>query len=239
MARTNPKEPQLMLLAGEEQPSKQKAQRRALDAYYTPPEPTERLLLRYPQIQGGPGSVLCDPSCGDAYMGRRIAHMRGFDKLVLNDLDPKSILAPRDGAPAAPIEIVKSFDMRRPEVYEPVPDWGITNVPFYCAGTAAKAMIDRCRWGVAVLVRCTLLEPRECLQDPQNNRRWLKDLPPYGLIAMSRISFTGDGKTDSAPAFWLVWIRESPFGPWLKGTVDVEDLGITDAEEALQENLIC
>lgn len=232
------KEPQLMLLAGEDPVVKQKAQRRALDAYYTPKEPTERLLNRYPQIQGGPGSVLCDPSCGDGYMGRRIAHLRGFETLVLNDINQKSLLAPLDGAPAAPNEVVYCKDMRSPFVYEPVPDWGVTNVPFYCAGTAAKAMIDRCRWGVAVLVRCTLLEPRECLREPQNNRKWLKDLPPYGLIAMSRISFTGDGLTDSAPAFWLIWIRESPFGPWLKGTVDVEDLNITDAEEALQAELL-
>jgi hypothetical protein len=37
--------------------------------------------------------------------------------------------------------------------------------------------------------------------------RWLAEHPPTKLIVLPRISFTGDGKTDSVTCAWYVWER--------------------------------
>ena len=51
---------------------------------------------------------------------------------------------------------------------------------------------------------CTTGAPR-C----EGRGAWLAAYPPTTLIVLPRISFTGDGNTDSATCAWFVWDRDA------------------------------
>lgn len=74
----------------------------------------------------------------------------------------------------------------------------ITNPPF---NQALEIVSNFVKQGVkcAFLLRLSFLEPTEA-RGP-----FLVQHPPAGLISIPRISFTGDGKTDSVSCGWLVW----------------------------------
>lgn len=74
----------------------------------------------------------------------------------------------------------------------------ITNPPFNQAIEIVSNFVNQ---GVkaAFLLRLSFLEPTEA------RGKWLSDNPPRGLIILPRISFTGDGKTDSVTCAWMVW----------------------------------
>ena len=38
---------------------------------------------------------------------------------------------------------------------------------------------------------------------------WLNEHPPTTLIVLPRISFTGNGKTDSVTCAWMVWEKNA------------------------------
>ena len=156
--------------------------RRALDRYLTPDWATRALIKEFPEIAGG---RLLDPCCGD---GRMAALLAGrFDSVLLNDLQPN------------PSVNRWNMDARNIELYaEARPDWVITNPPFLAAGGIAWTAIHQAAIGVALLLRCTFMEPVE-------SRSWLQRMPPTAILALPRISFTGDGATDSAPSWWFIW----------------------------------
>ena len=156
--------------------------RRALDRYLTPEWATRALIKASPEIAGG---RLLDPCCGD---GRMAALLAGrFDSVLLNDLQPN------------PSVNRWNMDARNIELYaEARPDWVITNPPFLAAGGIAWTAIHQAAIGVALLLRCTFMEPVE-------SRSWLQRMPPTAILALPRISFTGDGATDSAPCWWFIW----------------------------------
>ena len=79
------------------------------------------------------------------------------------------------------------------------PDWVITNPPFNGAFDILKHAMEYSENGVALLLRLSFLEPT------YERGEWLAQHPPNRLIVLPRISFTGDGKTDSVTCAWMVW----------------------------------
>lgn len=77
-------------------------------------------------------------------------------------------------------------------------DCVITNPPFNCALGILKNAHRACT-RVAMLLRLSFLEPT------RERGPWLAANPPDLVIVLPRISFTGDGKTDSVTCAWMIW----------------------------------
>lgn len=77
-------------------------------------------------------------------------------------------------------------------------DWVITNPPFNVASEVLQCA-HKYASNVAMLLRLSFLEPCE------GRGAWLAKYPPSNLIVLPRISFTGDGNTDSVTCAWMVW----------------------------------
>lgn len=73
-----------------------------------------------------------------------------------------------------------------------------TNPPFLVAFPILKNLYSH-NTPLALLLRMSFMEPTEERGD------WLASHPPDGLIVLPRISFTGDGKTDSVTCAWHCW----------------------------------
>lgn len=82
-------------------------------------------------------------------------------------------------------------------------DWVVTNPPFNEASTIVPIAYNRAAKGIAMLLRLSYLEPVE------SRGAWLNEHPPTKLIVLPRISFTGNGKTDSVTCAWMVWKKNS------------------------------
>jgi hypothetical protein len=82
-------------------------------------------------------------------------------------------------------------------------DWVVTNPPFKYAPAILDQAYRSAHLGVAMLLRLSFLEP--CA----DRARFLAEHPPTELIILPRISFTGDGNTDSVTTAWMVWLKES------------------------------
>ena len=87
-------------------------------------------------------------------------------------------------------------------------DWVVSNPPFSKAHAIVPLAVAAARSGVAMLLRLSWLEPCE------DRVEWLAENPPRALIVLPRISFSGDGKTDSVTCAWMIWSewRFSPTG---------------------------
>lgn len=172
--------------------------RRPLDRYYTPPWMVQALVTAYPGLGG---DVLLDLTCGDGRMAELLASR--FNEIVLNDIDPNAKAAHThyDGLSLEYWQMIRAkYKGRRITV--------VTNPPFDIAGELVKLMLEHCE-DVFVLVRCTFGEPcSKTPRNPHNSRRWLPDAEPTGLVMLSRDSYSGDGKSDSAPTWWFVWCQE-------------------------------
>lgn len=83
----------------------------------------------------------------------------------------------------------------------PRPPWVVTNPPFNLAHQILSCALDFATEGVAFLLRLSFLEPTE------QRAHLLSRRPPTRQIVLPRISFTGDGKTDSVTCAWLVWSK--------------------------------
>lgn len=79
------------------------------------------------------------------------------------------------------------------------PDWTVTNPPFKHAPEMVQLAFHHSVVGVAMLLRLSFLEP--C----KNRGEFLAKNPPTTLLVLPRISFTGDGRTDSTTCAWFVW----------------------------------
>ena len=172
--------------------------RRALDRYYTCESATRTLMERAPYIQG---ATLGDPCCGDGRMARMLAPR--FQTTLTNDINP---LVQADAHEDAVAWMGTGVGLI---------DWYVTNPPFFAAGDIARACLDTAAAGVALLVRCTFLEPcgpshtcrkarrgkpaipcspHRCLR---NGRKWIAETPrPVAVTATVVESFrevpTGD-----------------------------------------------
>jgi len=162
--------------------------RRENDRYLTPTWATEALLQHFPGIRG---DVVGDPCCGDGRMAAQLLAAKRFRSARLNDL--------------APIPGASGLDAADPALYHQPVDWVVSNPPFMAAGEIALCALRNVR-SVALLLRCTFGEPCAASpKAPRNGRQWLVKRPPTALLMLPRISFTGNGETDSAPCWWFIW----------------------------------
>lgn len=167
--------------------------RRKLDAYFTgggkpamlhgKPSPVwaaRALYRRLPQIAG-----VAEPcvGTGDLIVGRD-------DVCWTNDVDEQRPATYHLNAatPAA----WRTFPRAR---------WLVTNPPFNLAHQILTCALDHALDGVAFLLRLSFLEPTE------QRARLLCERPPTRQLVLPRISYTGDGKTDSVTCAWLVWSK--------------------------------
>ncbi len=162
------------------------------DRYDTPHAAIQELIETYPFIQG---ESLLDPCAGDGRIPKLFGESHRFHFLRTNDLDPKT-------------EAEEHRDARDPSLYQNRPCWIVTNPPFRLASEIAQAALQYSNVGVALLLRCTFLEP--C-----RNRRWLEKHPPTHLLSLPRLSFTRNARTDFVPTWWFIWLHGQ------QGTVQV------------------
>lgn len=193
--------------------------RREKDRYLTPDWAVKVLLDREPGIRGG---LLLDPSSGDGRMAAALAAR--FRAVHTNDIDPVAPATTHKDATAGTSWIDPHGN------HWPQPSWVVTNPPFVHSSRIAWLALQHATRGVALLLRCTWLEP--C-----RDRQWLAELPPTRLIILPRISFTGTG-SDSAGAWWMIWERQGLRGadgqrPWVHEDIQV----VTRAQGAGQEVL--
>jgi predicted RNA methylase len=176
-----------------------------LNQYFTPPGP---VALAYNYLQGecaphfGTHSIIMEPCVGDGGIAKVFAAYG--HKVLTNDVDPEL------GA-----DLTTDFLKEPSETYTDelggYPHWVITNPPFTIridgelkkASDFVKRALSIASKGVAFLVRSSFLEP--C----NDRKRLLKECPPSDILVLPRISFTQDGKTDSANYHWLIWRRRS------------------------------
>lgn len=161
----------------------QKATRRKLDAYYTPPILTQALIDEFPEICG---NVLADPCSGDGRMSEQLIRAGRFKSAIVNDIAAGGLDATR----------AESWMTWKGA------DWVVTNIPFVHSGTIPWRAIEA---GIpaALLMRITFLEPVE-------DRQWLLRCPPTAMLALPRVSFTGTGATDSTTCAWFIWAPIRP-----------------------------
>ena len=160
-----------------------KKKRQENDFYATPSWATETLLKAYPGIEGD--ILECCSGAGDITSTLR----KKFDRVVTNDID-----STRDTD--------YHFDLSTPIGWLGItekPDWIVTNPPFCHAPGMVPLAYANSSVGIAMLLRLSFLEP--CL----NRAEFLVNHPPTQLIVLPRISFTGDGGTDSMTCGWMIW----------------------------------
>lgn len=163
-----------------------KATRRKNDAYFTPASATEE-LLRQTQIFG----KVLEPCAGSGAIAEVLRKHPSVVTVNETDLEFSDAFAPRD----ATTDLFWDW-------------WGdcdfvVTNPPFSAAAEIIPKAYEAARYGIAFLLRLSYLEPCE------NRGAWLSAHPPNQLIVLPRISFTGDGNTDSVTCAWCVWVKHT------------------------------
>jgi hypothetical protein len=102
------------------------------------------------------------------------------------------------------IDIVKDVDYHFNACYpskwpDEEMDFIVTNPPYDVAYDIITVAYLKAQIGIAMLLRLSFLEPT------YERQSWLGAHPPNLLIVLPRISFTGDGKTDSVTVAWMIW----------------------------------
>lgn len=157
--------------------------RRENDFYPTPGFATRELVRRIP-IRGN----VFEPCVGAGDILRELETCPRIRSLATNDLDRTH----------AAMMHADATDSRWWNTLLPY-DWVVTNPPFVVADKILPLAFQHVKVGVAMLLRLTYLEPCE------GRGAWLDENPPTILIVLPRISFTGDGDTDSVTCAWMVW----------------------------------
>jgi len=103
------------------------------------------------------------------------------------------------------------------------PAWVVTNPPFNAAPHILPLALEHCAIGVIALLRISYGEPCE------NRARWLwgnQDRQSI-LYLPKRVSFTGDGATDSVATAWFIWGKSERLAPaFVYPRVDVEQMAL-------------
>jgi hypothetical protein len=162
--------------------------RRSYDNYFTPAHATQALMDRISLF----GRIL-EPCSGDGDIAR-VCGSRLGTTVYTNDLHAK-----RPSQFHLDIRAAESWRVIQRET-GPI-DWVVSNPPFSYATAIVKRSHEHARCGVAMLLRLSFLEPT------LKRGEWLAANPPSALIVLPRISFTGDGKTDSVTCAWIVWTQ--------------------------------
>lgn len=160
--------------------------RRTNDFYPTPGRATEILIEEFPIFKD---MIIWEPCAGDGAIANVF---KPFTQVVTSDVDP-----------AMPCSFWA--DARTANFYDCVPHSlmdrrlaAVTNPPFLVAFEILKNLFSH-DIPIALLLRLSFKEP--------TNERgaWLAEHPPDREIVLPRISFTGDGKTDSVTCAWQCW----------------------------------
>jgi hypothetical protein len=175
-----------------------KKSRKNLDFYQTPDFATEILLKQYSYLIVD-GAII-EPCCGDRAISKQLETKFGKNRLIETDIDPAR--NPRNGV----------FDATNPATYLQKSASGetirsvITNPPFNCAMNILKTAYESPDVEViALLLRLSFLE------GTFERGPFLNQHPPKKLIILPRISFTGDGNTDSVTCAWMIWCKNINF----------------------------
>ncbi len=166
-----------------------KASRREHDFYPTPGGATQILIQQCPEIR----QVIFECCSGADDIARGLDEIKR-SVVYTNDIDCSRFSDFHEDVSTAEgwHQLVSQTRMGRP-------DWIVTNPPFNVAPAIVPLAYDHAYRGIAMLLRLSFLEP--CL----NRIEFLSKHPPTKLIVIPRISFTGDGKTDSVCTAWMVW----------------------------------
>lgn len=164
-----------------------KATRRENDFYPTPGWATAELLNHCPQISGW----ILEPCSGDGAISNELCKALPASEIRKNDIDISR--------PADTHQDAASVDFWGDKTGY---DWVVTNPPFNRATQIVSLAYGSVKKGMAMLLRLSFLEPCADRID------FLEEFPPTELIILPRISFTGDGKTDSVTCAWMVWDNE-------------------------------
>lgn len=167
--------------------------RRKNDFYPTPARLTE-ILLEHLAIEG----AVFEPCVGEGDIAN-VLRARGL-VVWTNDIDPaRPADSHEDAADYRLWSRLRSAQRR--------PAWVISNPPFSQAMPILARSWGAAEAGVAMLLRLTFLEPAGNRADwLDKTRRQLTHLVIFG---QPRPSFTGNGKTDSVTAAWMVWQKRS------------------------------
>ena len=158
--------------------------RRENDFYPTPAWATVELLHR---INLSGMRRILEPCAGNGAIAAVLKRAWGEDRVITNDIDPQW------GCDA-------ELDACDDKLYNIVDaDAIITNPPFSLAHVIVPKAVESAHVVCAMLLRLSWLEP------VMNRDQWLAENPPDRLIVLPRISFTGDGKTDSVTCGWYIW----------------------------------
>ena len=175
-----------------------KKARRNLDFYPTPDFATSLLLKQYSYLFVD-GAIL-EPCCGDRAISKQLESQFGKDRLIETDID--AARSPKNGV----------YDAQLSTPYLLKTDAGlpiknvVTNPPFNCAINILKAAYESPDVEfVAMLLRLSFLE------GTFERGPFLNKYPPKKLMILPRISFTGDGNTDSVTCAWMIWCKNINF----------------------------
>lgn len=160
-----------------------KKKRQENDFYATPGWAVETLLKTYPGIEGD--ILECCAGANDITSTLR----KRFSLVTTNDLDPSR-------------DTDYHFDLSTTLGWMCIPDrpdWIITNPPFCHAPSMVPLAYDFAKVGLAMFLRLSFLEPCD------NRSDFLLTHSLSKLIVLPRISFTGDGETDSTTCAWFIW----------------------------------
>lgn len=164
--------------------------RRENDYYPTPQWATAHLLESLPFAIKGTWVEPCVGSGDIADVVRRYT--------------PAGVTGDIDRAHAADVH-GDAADPRTWDTFEEItgapPTWCITNPPFNQASRILPLAMERCTKGLIALLRLSYLEP--C----NNRRQWMEQHQDRMSILFlpKRVSFTGDGQTDSVATAWFLW----------------------------------
>lgn len=146
--------------------------------YYPTPEGAARVLRT--RMGWNDNLRYAEPCVGDGALVRGL----GVKPQWSNDIDPAWQATYHFDAADSPL---------------PAAGWIITNPPFSRAYEILTNSWSRADAGVAFLLRLSFLEPTNKRQE------FLCIHPPDKLLVLPRLSFTGDGKTDSVTCAWVIW----------------------------------
>ncbi len=190
-----------------------KRARRENDAYYTPTSAVESLIARIDTVKSWarPGAVMVEPCVGDGAIMKPFADL-GVG-VITNDLTPSvTAMLYGDATQRATWDRIDAAARKVNGRDKPI-DAVITNPPFMAAFEILQHSRERARIFVAMFLRLSFLEPTiDKVRKKgviQGRGEYLEAHPPDALIAVPRISFTGDGNTDSVICAWMVWYADA------------------------------
>lgn len=159
--------------------------RRAWDYYPTPDWATKVVVEKY-QMSG----TVFEPCVGQGDISKAVEkHSVSTLKLLTNDVNPN-------------VSADWHWDATQPQCWDGLHfDWVVSNPPFTNALEIVQQALKHST-NVLMLLRMSFLEP------VGTRAKWLHEHPPRGLVVIPRISFTGDGKTDSVTCAWMYWSNE-------------------------------